>query len=1060
MKKRICIISLAAALVLILMPQLISAEEDGVKTITVMPYERQEIKGWGFFADTNYGGVLDQGKTSNHTPGNVIDKAVMSKMINDFGITMFRQDLMVQCGNTDGSLNLDWMDKLAEAIKVMVDGGIVEYEITAWGVPLGMVEKDTSGSNALRVDCEENYCKFVVNAFKYITDQGLPAPVGFSIQNEPQDGRHWVRMYADQYARLTKKMRKALDENGFEDIMLLGPENAGYFQYFTQMEKDYAKLYNDPEFARALGALTTHAYYFITSGNSQPEDAYRFDMTASNFPHMERWETEYSGGLAGGEGIISQEMRAAIQTAQILVGDVAWSGMNRWFYWNGFDWRQYIYPNGNIKFMDSGQLGTHQSLNYGDGIRWARKNVIGTTLSTIWKNVPVGSIVHRVWTDDETVRNKYDLKGDMVAFERPDGNNVIIVINESSDTKTYNINSVAGKSAKVHTITQDTDQMGKVTFRNIVNGKIKEFVAEPWSVNIIVTDKEDVSAPKISLDADNSIYYENGVYSVVNNDVTIKGTVDEELESFKINGEDIKVAGDRFEYSFDASKAGVLNILLKDKNENITTEKLVFEYVPSLLKLDLENVVESTNDKNYVIKGHTNREAAIESGGKEVKTDSNNQFEIGLNLSEGSNTVTVTAKIGGGSVSESFNIFCDSIKPEITIKDFPKEINDYEYLFKGSVNEDISQLTINDKKVLIHPDKTFEAKAVLLEGNNEVVFTAVDKYGNTSTKTENITYVRTEDSPHFVDGVAYARKITAPIKIDGKLDEPCWKMDLKIARQVIGAYAANNIVNFGVMWDENNFYIGAEVEDAKLYWDNKYPYLNDSIEFLLNPSNQKAGSFVPEDRQVFTGPINGDLESVYENAKIKIEQAYNIENGRFTVEIAVPWTEMGKTAKEGEKIGFEIVNNDDDLGGSNRDSIQTWTSTTENYYSLTTTFGTVELVGEDVFKYDDISYINKEEVLIGAPTITVDGITLYELNSVLEKYGAVYYDNPNTGLVNVFTSMTRRVDIKENAKNIFVDGNMVTLDVPIAKQNGFYYVDPSFEKYVFANIPAFEKYPE
>lgn len=1054
-KMRVC----AAVCALVCAAAAAEVRAEDVKTITVMPYRRQEIKGWGFFPTLNLGGVLDKSRSSNNAPKSTIEDAVMSKLINDFGITMFRQDLMVQCGNADGSLNTDWMDKLTDALRVMIDGGVKEYMLTAWGVPEGMYYKDAASKNYIKEESEDDYCTFVVNAFKYITDKGLPAPIGFSIMNEPQDGRHWERVTMKQYARITKKMRKALDEGGFSDVMLLGPENAGYYQYFDQMGTNYSALYDDPEFAQSLGALITHSYYFINSGG-KPTDTYRFDMNASNFPHMERWETEFSGGMSSGEGIISMEQRSCILTTQIMTADIVWSGMNRWLYWNGFDFRQYVYPNGDIRFMDSGKLGSVQSLGYGDGVNWMKKTKGGVSLSTIWKNVPIGSVVHRLWTDDKEVKNDYNLAADLAAFERKDGTNVLVIINESNNIRKYNVNGVSGKSASVYTVSDSTNQMAEVYKRNVINDSIKALEVQPYTVNIIVTDNEDTSPPLITVDENNSCVEDNGVYGVSDKNVTITGSFDEAVKSFTVNGESVGVSGDNtFSYTFDASKTNELTFSCSDAVTGIQTQKtLRYKYDEKLLKIFADNYTESTNQNKFIFKGHTNRKAEITDGKTTVNTDEKGNFEIPVDLNEGENEVTLSAKADGIVSEIKLNIFCDSKKPVISIEDTPDKVNDFEYLFKGSVSEELNALRINGESILVHDDLTFEAKAALDEGENEITFAAEDKYGNITEEKRSIKYVKDENSPHFVNGIAYARRTEDAVKIDGKLDESDWKTDLKISRQVLGAFPANNIVNFGLLWDDKNLYIGAEVRDGKLFWDNKAPYLNDSIEFLLNPSNEKAGAFTADDRQVFTGPINGDLNSHYQNKNISIECEYNIHKDGYTVEIAVPWSEMKKNPGIGEKIGFEIVCNDDDLGGSNRDSIQTWTSEIQDYYGLTTTFGTIELTDKGVFRYEDIPYTKKTVKSENSEEITQDGVTYYELGAMLEKYGSQYYDNPTTGLVNVFTSPTRRVDIKENAYQIFVDGKLVQLDNPIIKKDGLYYADKSFENAVFADIEAFKKY--
>ena len=83
--------------------------------------------------------------------------------------------------------------------------------------------------------------------------------------------------------------------------------------------------------------------------------------------------------------------------------------------------------------------------------------------------------------NDDTIYNKIGLRSDLGAFEREDGTNVLIVINKYGKKKEYNSNGLGGLSAKIHTINADTDQEGKVSYRNIQNGSIKNIVFTIYS---------------------------------------------------------------------------------------------------------------------------------------------------------------------------------------------------------------------------------------------------------------------------------------------------------------------------------------------------------------------------------------------------------------------------------------------------------------------------------------------------------------------------------------------------------------------------------------------------
>ena len=152
-------------------------------------------------------------------------------------------------------------------------------------------------------------------------------------------------------------MRKALDEAGYENVRLLSPECAAYYQHAVIMGKDYSSLYDDPEFADAVGVLGTHSYCFIATGESSDIDVYKFAMNASNFPDKERWETEFSGGKVETLDELDMNLGTAMFTTEVMLGDVIWGGMNCWMYWNGYDSRQFTYPNKQTRFMETGKIG-------------------------------------------------------------------------------------------------------------------------------------------------------------------------------------------------------------------------------------------------------------------------------------------------------------------------------------------------------------------------------------------------------------------------------------------------------------------------------------------------------------------------------------------------------------------------------------------------------------------------------------------------------------------------------------------------------------------------------
>ncbi len=1060
-KMKVLTALISAALLAVLAQSFVLADEGEVKTITVLPYRRQTITGWGCFPANYYGGTMNRAKTANTDTAVITRKAAMSTLFNDVGVTILRHEIVSECGNGDASLNTDWMDKTVDAIKAGLDAGIKEYMITSWTPPYEMM-MGQKGAYRFNPDYEDKFPEFIVNAFDYITSKGCPPPTVYSFQNEPQTGNNWCRITLGQYQRIAKKMRKALDEGGYENVRLLCPETAAYYQMEVILGKHWSSLYEDPEFRDAVGVIGSHAYCAVNSGSTTDIDNYKFCSISGNFPEKDRWETEFSGGCTTELQNVSMNMGNAMFTTRVMLADLTWAGINCWMVWNGYDSRQFLYPNNTTKFMDSGSLGSHQSILYGNGFNEIKKTNEGVVLATIWKNVPPGSIVHWLWTDDDTLINHMGYWNDLGAFEREDGTSVVVILNKDDFPKEYNINGLGGISAKIHTIGIDTDQTPALSFRNVVNGKIKNHVCAPYTITVIETKNEDLSPTEITIIPDKASDYTDGVYTTPSENAVISGCVDEPVSRLTVNGKQVKVNDDlTFTYSFNTKAETSLEFACIDAVSKKETRKTVnVVYKEGFITLKIDKYPESVISEDYTFMIHTGIAVDLYLNGEKVEGGARDEFEIPVTLNEGDNSLTFTAVAGDGKREETVEMFCDSVKPQITFDEKDRTTNDWEYLVTGTVSEPLSTLVIGGNSVEVNDDLTFCGKVHLEEGDNEIKAEATDVHGNLTEETLNITHIKDENTPHFVNGKIYIRKAEKNITIDGLLNEEEWKTDIKITKQVVGNYPSNNICNVGFLWDENYFYLAARVQDTDYRCDTEKAYNNDSIEFLFNPSASRAGGMEPADKQLFSGPISGNLDTYYQNKKAPtMLQKYSIHDGGYDVEIAVPWSEVEKVPELGAMMAFELACNDDDNPvAAARTSIMTFSTENTDYYSITTDYGLVELVESGRFEYEDLEYVTASTEIAGEETIVKDGVTYNELGKVCDKYGAMYYDNPNTGFVNVFTSTKRKIDITEGAYQTFVDNVIEKWKNPVIKHDEYFYIDEECEKAIFKGIEPFDPY--
>ncbi len=151
--------------------------------------------------------------------------------------------------------------------------------------------------------------------------------------------------------------------------------------------------------------------------------------------------------------------------------------------------------------------------------------------------------------------------------------------------------------------------------------------------------------------------------------------------------------------------------------------------------------------------------------------------------------------------------------------------------------------------------------------------------------------------------------------IDGVL-ESSWNLSQTISKTTVGS--VNNTATFGLMWDATNLYVGVKVLDAALYNDTPDAWDNDAVEVFINVNN-----------------------TVRQFIKTYNSSNTAIINGGYSVEFAIPWSQLGITPSAGLAIGFDVAYDDDDNGAA-RDGQAVWYGTADDYQS-TANYGTIVL---------------------------------------------------------------------------------------------------------------------
>jgi uncharacterized protein YjdB len=182
-----------------------------------------------------------------------------------------------------------------------------------------------------------------------------------------------------------------------------------------------------------------------------------------------------------------------------------------------------------------------------------------------------------------------------------------------------------------------------------------------------------------------------------------------------------------------------------------------------------------------------------------------------------------------------------------------------------------------------------------------------------------------------------ASKTPLALTIDGTLDESVWKLDRTIEKPVIGIQ--NNTEIFGVLWDNTYLYIGVKVLDATLITTNANVYDNDAVELYFDMNNN-GGVYDASDRswiKVINRATIWEKVGVgagLEIANSTVKSATQTIAGGYTMELAIPWTNLNVTPNTTSLYGFDIVIDDADAAPT-RTNQSVWIGTMDNWTNLT-----------------------------------------------------------------------------------------------------------------------------
>ena len=148
--------------------------------------------------------------------------------------------------------------------------------------------------------------------------------------------------------------------------------------------------------------------------------------------------------------------------------------------------------------------------------------------------------------------------------------------------------------------------------------------------------------------------------------------------------------------------------------------------------------------------------------------------------------------------------------------------------------------------------------------------------------------------------------------------------------------------NAKVLWDDDNLYVYATVNDAVLDKTGAQTHEQDSLEVFIDEDNGKTASYGEDDKQYRINYNNGQSFNGKKCLAENVKSATKTNDGGYVVEAAFKWTDI-KPAN-GTKIGLELQIND--AKGGKRIGTLSWYDETGMGWSGSNVYGTVELTGK------------------------------------------------------------------------------------------------------------------
>jgi hypothetical protein len=178
--------------------------------------------------------------------------------------------------------------------------------------------------------------------------------------------------------------------------------------------------------------------------------------------------------------------------------------------------------------------------------------------------------------------------------------------------------------------------------------------------------------------------------------------------------------------------------------------------------------------------------------------------------------------------------------------------------------------------------------------------------------------------------VTCACKTASPPRLTGELDQ--WRAAKPVAFEGRPLGGHPRAAKVYTLWDEENLYMAFDVYSSKLQAQEKEHdgkvWLDDGIEFLIDPHCDRTTQFLPDDFSYHISILNVVYDDRGTTSGIPDPNWHGIAHhavrivdyDHYLIEVAVPWTEIGLEPCAGETvlcIDFCVNGRDPDTGEYN-----------------------------------------------------------------------------------------------------------------------------------------------